>query len=124
MVNGLYFRDSVLYGEIRLETENKSRNLEALIDTGAFKTLVPELICRDLNLFRIDTKNVWGICPTPTRVNIYLVKVYFLNYKVIDTVIGFDIPSGRQISLIGRDILSQFNINIVNSDRICQIEKI
>ncbi len=91
--------------------------LEALIDTGAFKTLIPEIICKDLNLIHIETKKVMGMCPTPIKVNIHLAKVYFLEQLVINSVIGFDIFSEKQVSLIGRDILSQFDLSILNSTK-------
>ncbi len=83
MANGLYFKNSELYGKIRLETRNDTRILEALVDTGAFKTLIPESICRELNLPRVAAKNVWGICPTSTTVNIYLVDVFFWITKLL-----------------------------------------
>lgn len=123
MVNGLYFKDLELFGKIRLETKDNSEILEALIDTGAFKTLVPESTCKMLKLPRVEIKKVWGICPTPVEVNIYFVEVYFLEEKVINSVIGFDIPSKKKISLIGRDILSQFDFTIQNSDQKSLIKK-
>ncbi|NVM04480.1 MAG: hypothetical protein HWN67_19310 [Candidatus Helarchaeota archaeon] len=123
MVNGLYFKDLEIYGKIKLETKDNSETLEALIDTGAFKTLVPESTCEMLKLPRVEIKKVWGICPTPVEVNIYLVDVYFLEEKVINSVIGFDIPSKKKISLIGRDILSQFDFTIQNSDQKSHIKK-
>jgi len=119
----LYFKDSEIYGKIKVINEEKSIILEALIDTGAFKTLIPESICKELSLIQVEIKPVWGICPTPIKVNIYLAKVYFLEKLVINSVIGFDIPSEKQVSLIGRDILSQFDINIANSIKTCTIVK-
>lgn len=123
MVNGLYFKNLELYGEIRLETKENFEILEALIDTGAFKTLVPESTCKLLKLPRVEIKKIWGICPTPIEVNIYLVDVYFLEEKVINSVIGFNIPSKKKISLIGRDILSQFDYTIQNSNQKSHIKK-
>ncbi len=124
MVDGFYFKNSELYGKIKIENENKSIILDALVDTGAFKTLIPETACKNLNLILVETKHVWGICPTPIKVNIYLAKVYFLDNLVINSIIGFDIPSQKQVSLIGRDILSQFDINILNSTKICELNKL
>ena len=124
MVNGLFFKNSTIYGKIRIENENNSITLDALVDTGAFKTLIPEIICKNLNLIHIETKKVWGICPTPVKVNIYLAKVYFLENLMINSVIGFDLLPEKQVSLIGRDILSHFDIIIENSKKDCKITKI
>lgn len=124
MVNGIYFKNSELCGKIRLENGNSSITLDALIDTSAFKSLVPEKICKDLNLIRIETKKVWGICPTPVNVNIYFAKVYFLDGWVTNSVIGYDILSTKQIALIGQDILSQFDLIITNSKKDCKFKKI
>ena len=124
MADGLYFKDSELYGKIRVENENHSIILDALVDTGAFKTLIPEKVCKDLNLTHIETKKVWGICPTSVNVNIYLAKVYFLDKWVTNSVIGYDILSEKQMALIGRDILTQFDISITNSKKECKFKEI
>lgn len=124
MANGIYFKNSELYGKIRVENGSSSIILEALIDTGAFKSLIPEKTCKNLNLTRIETKKVWGICPTSINVNIYLAKVYFLDSWVTNSVIGYDILSTKQIALIGRDVLSQFDLIITNSKRECNFRKI
>ncbi|MHC1592377.1 MAG: pepsin/retropepsin-like aspartic protease family protein [Candidatus Helarchaeales archaeon] len=124
MVDGVYFRGNEIYGKIELESGTKRRILEGLIDTGAFKTLVPESICKALELPIVEIKTVTGICSTPLKVNIYFVKVYFLDDEVINSVIGFDIPSEKEICLIGRDILSQYDFYVKNSDKSCEIKRI
>ncbi len=79
------------------------RPLEALIDTGADITCIPERMARDLSLRQISEEPVSGVCCETTLplfvANLSIEGVNFPNLPVV----GYDDDYG----LIGRDILNQ-----------------
>lgn len=82
------------------------------LDTGAYKTLIPETSCKNMKLERIEEREVIGICQKPVIVSIYKADVFFLGKRVLGSVIGFDVPSREKVSLVGRDLITQFNLNL------------
>ena len=88
------------------------KEFNAIIDTGAYKTMIPESECESLGLEKIEEREVLGICPVPTTVSIYRADVFCLGRRTVGSLIGFNIPSREAVSLVGRDILRKFNLDL------------
>lgn len=112
MADGLTVIEDKVYITILVKSPVGEEEFNALLDTGAYKTLIPETDCKNLKLEKIEEREVIGICQKPVMVYIYKADVFFLGNRVLGSVIGFDIPSREKVSLVGRDLITQFNLNL------------
>ena len=91
------------------------RDVQATIDTGAFKSLIPLSLCTKLGLRPKEFRDVRGVSEKEVRVEIFWADVIFQGRKAADTVVGFNLPVGarpkeHEKSLIGRDVLKQHKL--------------
>ena len=86
------FEDNTPIVEIDVKGPLGEKMIEATIDTGAFKSLIPLEACHDLGLHLKEEREVRGVCEKPVKVKIFWTEI-MLKGKKIDTVIGFDFTS-------------------------------
>jgi Retroviral aspartyl protease. len=108
------FEDNTPIVAIEVKGPLGEKRIEATIDTGAFKSLIPLEACHDLGLHLKEEREVRGVCEKPVKVKIFWTEI-MLKGKRIDTVIGFDLPVNEgakefEKALIGRDILGDFKL--------------
>ena len=116
-MDSLKFHDDIPTARISIKGPLGEEDVQAIIDTGAFKSLIPLNICRKLGLNPKEFKRVRGVSKTPVRVEIFWAELIFIGEKVVDTVIGFDLPVGDEPeefgrALIGRDVLRKYRMTI------------
>ena len=93
------------------------REVHATIDSGASKSLIPVPMATDLGLKLKEVVDAIGVCREPVKVNVYWAEVYFMGKLVTDTILGFNLPVGKEAEeyktcLIGRDVLNKFKIEL------------
>lgn len=93
------------------------KEVTATVDSGASKSLIPTSMATDLELKLKEVVDAIGVCPAPVKVNVYWAEVHFMKKRVTDTVLGFNLPVGREAEehkrcLIGRDVLNLFKIEL------------
>ncbi|MFQ6056547.1 MAG: hypothetical protein ACE5J3_11260 [Methanosarcinales archaeon] len=111
------FENNTPTTKIKVKGPLGEKELVVTIDSGAFKTLIPLNICSEIGLKVKEIRKVRGVCKIPVDVKIFWADVFFDHRKVIDTIIGFDLPVDENAkeyekSLMGRDILVNFDIMI------------
>ena len=92
--------------DVAISWQGQRRVLEALVDSGASGTIVPESLALDLNLRKIGERTISGYDHRPERRSQYAVDIDFLglllrNFPVVA------VPN-RTYALIGRDILNRY----------------
>jgi len=93
------------------------REVQATVDSGASKSLIPVPMAIDLGLKLKEIVDVIGVCREPVKVNVYWAEVYFMGKPVTDTILGFNLSVGKEAEeyktcLLGRDILNKFKIEL------------
>lgn len=83
---------------------NKNADLEALIDSGASKTVIPENLIEKLQLVPVSEIDVEGYKKGKQKHWTYFVDVEFKGYSFPLTKV---IAVNRKNVLLGRDILNQ-----------------
>lgn len=81
----------------------------ALIDTGAFMSVVPASLARDLDLKPHSRVKARGVGNQAIDLSTYLVRLTVAGHVIVDLeVAAFD----RQTMLLGRDILQHFILTL------------
>lgn len=81
----------------------------ALIDTGAFMSVVPASLARDLDLKPHSRVKARGVGNQAIDLSTYLVRLIVAGHVIVDLeVAAFD----RQTMLLGRDILQHFILTL------------
>jgi predicted aspartyl protease len=116
-LDSLNFHDDIPTARISIKGPLGEEDFQATIDTGAFKSLIPLNICKKLGLNLKEFKRVRSVSKAPVRVEIFWAELIFRGEKVVDTVIGFDLPVGEEAkefekALIGRDVLRKYRMTI------------
>ena len=81
----------------------------ALIDTGAFMSVVPASLARDLDLRPHSRVKARGVGNQVIDLSTYLVRLIVAGHVIVDLeVAAFD----RQTMLLGRDVLQHFILTL------------
>jgi predicted aspartyl protease len=96
----------------KLTGTNPTKQVEALIDTGARTSVITPKVVEHLGLQAVDSIELHHVGGIQPNVGLYVCSIGFKNLKLIESVrvIGASLP-GRSLAidcLIGRDILSQW----------------
>ena len=87
----------------------KTSPYSALIDTGAFMSVVPASLARDLDLKPHSRVKARGVGNQAIDLSTYLVRLIVAGHVIVDLeVAAFD----RQTMLLGRDILQHFILTL------------
>ena len=118
------FENNTPIGLIKIKGPLGEKEIEATIDTGAFKSLVSLDLCKELHLKEI--REVRGVSEKPVRAKIFWAEITF-HSKKINTVVGFNLPVDKNArefekALIGRDILENFKLTVNFKDKEIQLE--
>ena len=115
------FDNNTPIGLIKIRGPLGEREIEATIDTGAFKSLISLDLCKELGLHLKEGREVRGVSEKPVKAKIFWAEIIFQNKK-INTVVGFNLPVDKNArefenALIGRDILENFKLTINFKDK-------
>ena len=110
------FENNIPIGVIKIKGPLGKKKIEAIIDTGAFKSLVSLGVCKELGLRLKEERTVRGVSKKPVKTEIFWAEVIFQGNRV-DTIVGFNLPVGNKArefekALIGRDLLENFKLII------------
>lgn len=97
------------------EVPKKTDDLEALIDSGAFKTAIPENLIEKLQLVPVREIDVGGYKEGKQKHWTYFVDVEFKGYSFPYTEV---LAVKRKNVLLGRDILNQ-TILLLDGKKLC-----
>ena len=120
------FENNTPIGLIKIKGPLGEKEIEATIDTGAFKSLVSLDLCKELGLHLKEIREVRGVSEKPVRAKIFWAEITFQGKK-INTVVGFNLPIDKNArefekALIGRDILENFKLTVNFKDKEIQLE--
>ena len=122
------FENNTPIGLIKIKGLLGEKEIEATIDTGAFKSLVSLDLCKELGLHLKEIREVRGVAVSekPVRAKIFWAEFTFQDKK-INTVVGFNLPVDKNArefekALIGRDILENFKLTVNFRDKEIQLE--
>ena len=89
--------------DLSISSGSSTRTIEAIIDSGADMTCIPNVVANDLNLQQISVKPATGFTGTVASVPVYRVDLSFEGMSFPNwAVLGY----GNMV-LIGRDILNR-----------------
>ena len=99
---------------------NISKNIMAIVDTGASKTCVPSDLIRYLGCIEYRNVNVYGVTGGPNRRKIVIVHMKlseceYKNFEVLEIDRGY--------AVIGRDILNDYNLLFDGPNKAWRVNK-
>ncbi|MCH8041214.1 MAG: retroviral-like aspartic protease family protein [Nitrospinae bacterium] len=91
---------------LRVTWNGRSEEIDALIDSGASNTTIPEVIAKILNLRKVGEELVGGAVTSQREMrNLYVTNLDFLGLNFPSHPV-FGLP--KDYALIGRDILNLY----------------
>ena len=75
------FANNTPIAEIKVKGPLGEKMIEATIDTGAFKSLIPLEICHDLGLHLKEEREVRGVCEKPVKVKIKMINCSSVHFN-------------------------------------------
>lgn len=89
-------------------SEFSPRSCQALIDSGADITIIPEETIQALSLWEIDRQPVGGVTCEPVEKLVYLARIEVQGMYFVCPIMGWPQP----YALLGRDILNQWLVHL------------
>jgi len=81
------FENNTPIGLIKIKGPLGEKEIEATIDTGAFKSLVSLDLCKELGLHLKEIREVRGVSEKPVRAKIFWAEITFHSKKINTEVV-------------------------------------